>query len=48
MEDQINHTVGQKQKNAWLDEKCMEARNNFNRARNLFLKNKTPTNRQIF
>ena len=35
-------------KNAWFDEKCMEARNNFNRARNLFLKNKTPTNRQIF
>ena len=27
-----------KAKNAWFDEKCMEARNNFNRARNLFLK----------
>ena len=35
-------------KNPWFDEKCRNARNDFKRARNLFLKCKNDVNRQSF
>lgn len=35
-------------KNPWFDEKCLNARNEFKRARNAFLKNKTDNNRHVF
>ena len=37
-----------KPKNLWFDDKCIQARNEFKYARNLFLKNKSDVNRQHF
>ena len=37
-----------KAKNPWFNDKCSNARNDFKRARNTFLKCKSDVNRQIF
>ena len=48
MPQYAHQTNKAKAKNAWFDNNCAEASNNFKQVRNQFLRNKSDTNRKNF